>query len=220
MTGFELFSTWIAALLTLCLMSFLYKDNPFFRFAEALFAGVSLGYYIGITLDQTLRPNLFLPLAEQGITFETGHLLFAGIVGLNLYTRYIPKIAWFARSSLAIYVGYYVGINMVQKLQGEVLPQAAATMVDLSGGGNPTVAFNSIVMFVGVITVLMYFFFSVEHKGVFGKGGRIGIWFLMLGFGAAFGYTVMGRISLLIGRVNFLVVQWVGGTMQALGLGG
>ncbi|MCA9729368.1 MAG: hypothetical protein KC729_16890, partial [Candidatus Eisenbacteria bacterium] len=61
MTGQELIGTWVAALLTLCLMSFLYKDNPFFRFAEALFAGVSLGYFIGITLDQTLRPNLFLP---------------------------------------------------------------------------------------------------------------------------------------------------------------
>lgn len=220
MGGSELFGTWVAALLTLCLMSFLYRDNPFFRFAEALFAGVSLGYYIGTTLDQTLRPNLFIPLAEQGLTSETGHLLFAGLVGLNLYTRYIPKIAWVARSSLAIYVGYFVGINMVQKLQGEVLPQAAATMVDLSGGGNVMDAFNAVITFVGVITVLMYFFFSVEHKGAFGKGGRVGIWFLMLGFGAAFGYTVMGRISLLIGRINFLVIQWIGGTTQALGLGG
>ncbi|MCC7142693.1 MAG: hypothetical protein IT349_11395 [Candidatus Eisenbacteria bacterium] len=220
MAGYEVFGTWVAALLTLCLMSFLYKDNPFFRFAEALFAGVSLGYYIGITLDQTLRPNLFIPLAEQGVTGDTAHLLFAGLVGLNLYTRYIPKIAWFARSSLALYVGYYVGINMVQKLQGEVLPQAAATMVDLSGDGNVMSAFNSFVMLVGVITVLMYFFFSVEHKGGFGKASRIGIWFLMLGFGAAFGYTVMGRVSLLIGRFNFIVIQWIGGTLQSLGFGG
>ncbi|MCA9754979.1 MAG: hypothetical protein KDA27_04185 [Candidatus Eisenbacteria bacterium] len=220
MTGMELFGTWIAALLTLCLMSFLYKDNPLFRFAEALFAGVSLGYYIGITMDQTLRPNLFEPLRDSGLTLETGHLLFAGLVGLNLYTRYVPKIAWFARSSLAIYVGYYVGINMVQKLQGEVLPQAAATMVDLTGGGSPTDALNALVVFIGVLTVLIYFFFSVEHKGVFGKASRVGIWFLMLGFGAAFGYTVMGRISLLIGRINFLVIQWIGGTLQALGIGG
>ena len=33
--------TWIAAGLTLMILSFLYKDNPFFRFAESVFAGVS-----------------------------------------------------------------------------------------------------------------------------------------------------------------------------------
>lgn len=220
MAPYELLGTWLAALLTLFLMSFLYKDNPFFRFAEALFAGVSLGYYIGITLDQTLRPNLYEPLAQEGLTPTNFHLLFAGLVGLNLYTRYIKRIAWLARSSLAIYVGYYVGINMVQKLQGEVLPQTAATMVTLTGdGAGGLAAFNSLVVFAGVISVLVYFFFSVEHTGVVGRVSRLGIWFLMLGFGAAFGYTVMGRVSLLIGRLNFLVIDWVGGTLRALGGG-
>jgi hypothetical protein len=216
----QLIGTWVAALLTLFLMSFLYKDNPFFRFAEALFAGISLGYYIGITLDQTLRPNLLDPLAQQGVTPTNFHLLFAGLVGLNLYTRYFPKLAWFARSSLAIFVGYYVGINMVQKLQGEVLPQSAATMVDLTGGGGGGfAAFNSILVFVGVLSVLIYFFFSVHHTGAVGRVSRLGIWFLMLGFGAAFGYTVMGRVSLLIGRFNFLVIDWIGGTLRAIGGG-
>ena len=221
MPAYELLGTWVAALLTLCLMSFLYKDNRFFRFAEALFAGVSLGYYIGITLDQTLRPNLVEPLARDGLTAANAHLLFAGLVGLNLYTRYIPKIAWFARSSLAIYVGYYVGINMVQKLQGEVLPQSAATMVDFAGGGGAggLAGLNNVLMFVGVLSVLVYFFFSVAHTGAVGRVGRMGIWFLMLGFGAAFGYTVMGRVSLLIGRFNFLVIDWIGGTFRALGGG-
>lgn len=213
---YDLLGTWVAALLTLCLMSFLYKDNRFFRFAEALFAGVSLGYYIGITLDQTLRPNLVEPLAQDGLTPSNLHLLFAGLLGLNLYTRYIPKIAWFARSSLAIYVGYYVGINMVQKLQGEVLPQSAATMVDLTGAGGGLAAVNSFLVFVGVLSVLVYFFFSVAHQGAVGRVSRLGIWFLMLGFGAAFGYTVMGRVSLLIGRFNFLLINWIGGTFRAL----
>jgi hypothetical protein len=109
---------------------------------------------------------------------------------------------------------------MVQKLQGEVLPQSAATMVDLTGGGNGALAaFNAVVVFVGVISVLIYFFFSLPHDGVVGRVSRLGIWFLMLGFGAAFGYTVMGRVSLLIGRFNFLIIDWIGGTMRALGGG-
>jgi len=39
---------WIAAGLTLCVFSFLYKDNPFYKFAEHLFVGVSAGYYIAL----------------------------------------------------------------------------------------------------------------------------------------------------------------------------
>ena len=42
------FGVWIAALLTLCVFSFLYKDNPLYKFAEHLFVGVSAGYYIAL----------------------------------------------------------------------------------------------------------------------------------------------------------------------------
>lgn len=263
----EMIGTWIAAFLTLCLFSFLYKDNPLFRFAEALFAGVSLGYYIGQTANNTLKPNLFVPLFTD--FRHNVDLVIPLLLGLNLYTRYIPRIAWFARFSLAVYVGYYTGVNMVQKLQGEVLPQAGATMVPLFGAlpmagataflvtfaaaalvlglidsarGRMTrgalifavtwvalrivaqVAFpfataplDNLLLFVGVLMVLIYFFFSLEHRGVVGGMSRLGIWFLMLGFGAAFGYTVMGRVSLLIGRMNFLVIDWIGGTLRAIG---
>ena len=67
---------------------------------------------------------------------------------------------------------------------------------------------NNVLLVVGVICGLVYFFFSKEHTGVFGAASRIGIWFLMVAFGAAFGYTVMARISLLIGRLGFLG-QWL-----------
>ncbi|MDM7915943.1 MAG: hypothetical protein ACE15D_05985 [Candidatus Eisenbacteria bacterium] len=194
---------WIAAFLTLCIFSFLYKDNPFFRFAESLFAGVSLGYYIGNEASQTIRPNLIDPLRQDFA--GNADLLIPALIGLNLYTRYIPKIAWWARASLAIYIGYYVGINMVQKLHGEVLPQMQSTIVPFAASAGMLGVLNNVILLVGVLSVLVYFFFSVEHKGVVGGASRLGVWFLMLGFGAAFGYTVMGRVSLLIGRLNFLI---------------
>jgi hypothetical protein len=62
---------------------------------------------------------------------------------------------------------------------------------------------------VGVSAVLVYFFFSVEHSGVIGAVSRIGIWFLMVAFGASFGFTIMARISLLIGRMQFLLGDWL-----------
>lgn len=266
----EFLGIWIAAFLTLCIMSFLYRDNPFFRFAESLFAGVSLGYYIGQEADQTIRPNLVIPLFTD---FRgNADLLIPLLIGVNLYTRYIPKVNWWARWSLAIYVGYFVGVNMVQKLHGEVLPQMQSTIVPFapgsagSGGmgallflpvllalapaiwlavkGRVTLAaglftgvwivlrlgawfagsegaetaLDNLLLFVGVLSILVYFFFSVEHRGAIGAASRLGIWFLMLGFGAAFGYTVMGRVSLLIGRMNFLINQWGLGTLHRWGI--
>lgn len=211
----ELLGIWCAAFMTLCLFSFLYKDNPFFRFAESVFAGVSLGYYIGQEASQTIRPNLIEPLIH-GFPGSL-HLLIPLLIGLVLYTRYIPKISWLSRWSLAIYVGYYVGVNMVQKLHGEVLPQMQSTIVPLAHAGGLGGVVNNLILLVGVLSVLVYFFFSVEHTGGIGRVSRVGIWFLMLGFGAAFGYTVMGRISLLIGRINFLIVNWIMGTAHRLG---
>jgi hypothetical protein len=217
MPASELIGTWIGAFLTLCIFSFLYRDNPFFRFAEALFAGVSLGYFIGIVSVQTLKPNLFIPLFNDFA--NRWHLLIPLVLGVGLYTRYIPSIQIASRIPLAVYVGYYVGINMVQKLYGEVVPQMGDTMLRLLPNANvsATDALNNLVIVVGVISVLIYFFFSMEHRGLVGGVSRLGIWFLMLGFGAAFGYTVMGRISLLIGRVDYLWRDWVLGAILGRG---
>ena len=39
-----------------------------------------------------------------------------------------------------------------------------------------------------------------------GKASKVGIYFLMISFGASFGFAVMGRISLLIGRFTDLIL--------------
>ena len=64
-------------------------------------------------------------------------------------------------------------------------------------------------MLVGVMCTLTYFFFSIEHRGAVGGISKVGIIFLMVGFGSAFGNTVMGRVSLLIQRVDFLLSDWL-----------
>lgn len=196
---------WIAAFLTISAMSFLYKDNPFFRFAENLFAGVSLGYFVGITLDQTLMPNLIRPMRENfGLNWD---LLVPGLLGLLLYMRYVPKISWVSRHALAIFVTYYIGVDFTRRLNGEVMPQLARLIQPLSRLDSQTL--YTFVYVVGVLSVLIYFFFSKEQGPITRRISRLGIWFLMISFGAAFGFTVMGRVALLIGRLNFLIFDWM-----------
>ncbi len=206
MTPFPGIGTWLAALLTLFALSFLYKDNPLFRFTESLFAGVSLGYYVGTTLNQTLMPNLITPLSHD--FNQNWDLLVPGLLGVMLYVRYLPKAGWISRYAMAIYVAYYIGLDFTRRLHGEVLPQLARAIVPLSHLDSHTILY-SLVFAIGVFSVLIYFFFSKEQDAVTRRIARVGIWFLMVSFGAAFGFTVMGRVALLIGRLNFLILNWI-----------
>ncbi len=67
---------------------------------------------------------------------------------------------------------------------------------------------NQLIFIIGVFTALIFFFFSLEHKGTVGQVSRVGLVFIMISFGASFGYTVMARISLLIGRFQFLLDEF------------
>jgi hypothetical protein len=82
--------------------------------------------------------------------------------------------------------------------------------LSLSATGQFAMTLANWVIFIGVFTGLIYFFFSKEHKGFFGAASRVGIWVLMITFGASFGYTVMGRVSLLVGRLTYLFRDWLG----------
>ncbi|MCA9791506.1 MAG: hypothetical protein KC910_06910, partial [Candidatus Eremiobacteraeota bacterium] len=62
---------------------------------------------------------------------------------------------------------------------------------------------------------LIYFYFSVEHKGwFFGGAARVGLRMLMVTLGASFGSTVMARVSLLIGRVQFFKDDFIPATLH------
>jgi len=203
---------WIAALLTLCIFSFLYKDNPLYRFAEHLFVGVASGYSICIVWYNSLKPNLIAPLIGRDTALSDRLLLLVpAMLSLFMLARLIPRIAWVSRFAMAFMVGVSVGPSIPSTLQARVLEQIGG-IVRLGAPSDSTLltVFNGLCLTIGTICGLLYFYFSKEHKGVFGAAARVGIWFLMVGFGAAFGYTVMARVSLLIGRILFLMRDWLG----------
>ena len=98
-------------------------------------------------------------------------------------------------SGMPLSVGALAGIN----------PTTGA--VDWAGSVGGSAA--AILVLVGVLSVLAYFFFSVEHKGAVGRVANVGVWYLMITFGASFGFTVMGRIALLGARFEFLFDDWL-----------
>lgn len=205
MGGWEIFEIWIIAFVTLALFSFMYKDNPFYKIAEHIFAGLSAGYYVGLIWDTVIVQQLWDPMIGGKWT-----LIIPGILGFLMFARFTRNYTWIARTSLAFVMGVTSGIFLTSQLHGLVLPQMRATMMSLGGGGGFAAALLAIIVVVGVISTLIYFYFSKEHTGALGVTARVGIWFIMISFGAHFGYTVMGRVSLLIGRVQFLIEDWIG----------
>jgi hypothetical protein len=196
---------WIGAFLTLAIFSFLFKDNPLYRFAEHLFVGVANGYYIAIYWHNTLKPNLADPLASGNYLYIVPLLL-----GLMYFTRFIPRIAWLIRIPIGFMIGWGAGVSIPANFQAKILRQINGTVITPESFSQPLQGVWAVIIFVGVVCTVLYFFFSREHKGVLKLASKLGIIFIMIGFGASFGYTIMARVSLLIGRFQFLLGTWLG----------
>lgn len=204
MTFIDHFQLWLRAYLILSLFSFLYRDNRFYRLSEHIFAGLSAGYYVGLIWQTVIIQQLVNPMVDNGEWW----LVFPGILGVLMFTRLIPKWSWVSRVSLAFVIGNTAGIYLISSLHGLILPQMLSTMNAVNTDGSFAGILLALVVIVGVISTLIYFYFSKEHTGILGGTARVGIWFIMIAFGAHFGYTVMARISLLIGRAQFLYYDW------------
>jgi hypothetical protein len=197
----NIIGTWIAAGLTIAIFSFLYKDNPLYKFAEHLYVGVSAGFGVIYVWAFDLKPMLVDRfISEHGI--ERWILLVPAILGIMMFSRWIGKFGYLSRLPIAFTVGIGAGLGITASVQGFLLPQMQATLL-------PLTTVNNIILVVGVITTIMYFYFSREFKGKTQYILRVGIVFIMISFGASFGYTVMARISLLIGRIFFLLSDWL-----------
>ena len=210
---------WLAAVLTLAIYSFLYKDNPIYRFAESLLVGVSVGFLLVVTIQTTIIPKALEPVGMnlKGLFTSSGNGSFGGLIwvliplvlGLFMFTRFVNNWAWLSRISLALVIGFGAGASIPATMQSYILKQIEATIKPFLHINSIAGGLNAVVILVGLIATLSYFFFSRAHTGAFGKVAKLGTYYLMIFFGATFGYTVMARISLLIGRLTFLLRDWL-----------
>jgi len=191
---------WVAALCTLAVYSYLYKENPAYRIAEYTLVALYTSYSITLDFHEYLIPY------AQRYAIEEGQWYFwvMGALGLLLYFRYAPpKYSWLARYPISITVGWGLGYNLIR------LPRPV--MVQVMDAMRPLNTVNNVLFFVFFLCILFYFFFTTGKKSKFIQGsGRIGRYIMMVGFGCAFGNTVQGRISLFLNRLSFLLIDWLG----------
>ncbi|MBK9119513.1 MAG: hypothetical protein IPM18_07910 [Phycisphaerales bacterium] len=254
---------WVAAFFTLGMLSFLYRDNAWYKIAEHAFVGISAAYWMIVGFWSQLVPNMIgklfprwtkfnlqpgLDLDDIAIKLDIESWLrwvidyhaaavnplgchwwqlmnwfywVPVILGIMLLWRLAPTGTWIARWPLAYVIGTTAGLRLVAYLEADFVLQIAQTVVPLvqlaydpvtgaiQWGKSFYNSLNHTLLVLGVVCSLLYFFFSVEHRGFVGKASRVGIWVLMITFGAGFGYTVMGRVALLVGRFEFLLEDWL-----------
>jgi len=206
---------WVGAFLTLGIISFLYKDNPWYKLSEAIFVGISAGYWFVVLFWDNIYGKFWVgvfPSDDSGNAPDYW-LIVGAVFGILMLLRLIPKIGWISRWPLAFIVGCTSGLYLINYFSSNMMRQVQGTIIPLLGTSFDLPVYDiigNLVIVVGTFTGLIYFFFSKEHKGAFGGAAKIGIWVIMVTFGASFGYTVMSRMSLLIGRIDFLFGEWLG----------
>jgi hypothetical protein len=135
------------------------------------------------------------------------------LLSIMLLWRLSPKGGWIARWPLAFIIGITAGFRLIAHLEADFAIQVQATILPLVVRDDGTLSFwlslRNTAIVLSVFACLTYFFFSIEHRGLVGRTARVGIWVLMITFGAGFAYTVMGRITLLTQRIEFLLADWL-----------
>ncbi len=201
----DLFGAWLSIGLTLCIFSFLYADNPVYKLAEHLYLGVSIGISCTEIYYGTLKPNMFDALADGEFL-----RIFPLVMFVLLFLKLSKKVGYLARIPIAFIVAAYAGVKLTGEANANLMTQMAQSMPNLvelwadhgwwnwAADGDGVI--SGLFMVLGLAACLLHFYFSAPHSPAMQWVSRFGILVLMLSFGASFGYTVMGRISLCIGR--------------------
>ncbi len=204
-TMMELLPVWTSVFFTLAIYSFLYGENPWYRLAEHIYAGVSVGYAVAFNLDY---------LRDQWVdrwSLDGGMMVIYVIcilIGILWYARFFKQYFHFYRWTLAIIVGTGIGMALRTVIFTQFLNQIIAQAnIPLFVAGDMTSTISNILIAIMVPSVLLYFWFTggAAEGGAMDIIRKIARYTMMAGFGSAYGYTVLTRYSLFIGRAQFLL---------------
>ncbi|MCE5196314.1 MAG: hypothetical protein LLG09_04195 [Negativicutes bacterium] len=204
------FGTFLGAMLTLGILSILYKENPVYRICEHIFVGAASAHGIVTTFANTIKPGIQVNMIQKGQWWE----LLAIAIGLMIYFQPIKKLTWISRIPMALWLGYNAGYALTIRTAMPLFSNITSSFKDIwvieQGGFNFLSSLNNLIFIVALILTMVYFFFSVEMKGPMVKASQLARAFMMIAFGYSFGSTLMSRVSLFLGRLQFLFSDWLG----------
>jgi hypothetical protein len=230
------FSDWtwglIGVLLSLMVLSYLIKDNFLFRLATQIFIGLTAGYFLVLVVWQILIPNLMIPLSSGTWIQHVWMILPVGLI-LFLLLGQVPRFSGFSRIPLAFILGITSAVIIIGAVFGTILPQSLMVINAFDQQvwfASPSQTWlkilDAVVVLVGVISVLSYFYFGRKLKrntdedeqkrpALFESLGRIGQVFIGMALGAIFAGIFSTALWALIERVSFITV-WLQNLFKGL----
>ncbi|HHY11652.1 MAG TPA: hypothetical protein GX529_03385 [Firmicutes bacterium] len=189
---------WVGALMTIAVFSYLFSENEFYKAVEHIYVGAAAGYSIVLGFSNVVTKG-WQPLVE-GRQFQ---VLIPVAMGLMLFAPYAgTQYNWMRRIPISFIVGIGAGITIRSVVIEQFVKQLSATIL-------PFNSVNNVIIVLGTLAVLSYFFFTFKPSRALKTSAEVGKWIIMITFGASFGNAVMGRISLLIGRIDFMFREWI-----------
>lgn len=209
----ELIWTAVSFILTLMVFSYLFGDNPVFRFVSALFIGSTAGYFFVIIIFQVILPRLIAPIME-GSLITLVPLLLSGLLLLKLS----PRLAKFGNIPMAYLVGTGAAVAIGGAVLGTLFGQvkgAVASIGTLDAGSNSSpliLILEGAFLLLGTVASLVYFNFGAKNTSRRGPKrpwltatfAWIGQFFIAVTLGAVFAGVLTTAITALVVRSDFM----------------
>lgn len=162
----EAFGTFVAAALTVMLLSYIAGDNLFFRLAQHILIGAVAAYAVVVSVHSVLLAGLLGPLL--GDPAAQWPLLVPLVLGVLLLCKASPQMARVGSVSIAFMLGVGAALGIGGALLGTLLPQLSATMLSvfdqlrftLSPAEQFALVFSNLIIVLGTLGVFLSFRFS------------------------------------------------------------
>jgi hypothetical protein len=207
------FWTVISFILTILVFSYLFGDNPFFRFVSAFFIGVTAGYFFVVILYQVIIGRLIAPLANGTVLAIIPVLLSA-----LLLMKLSPRLSPMGSMPMALLVGVGAAVAVGGAILGTLFGQIKGALSFFGGLSSTTqdpgfLIAEGLFLLAGTITSLMYFHFGAREKkpgetkrnpviSIFAAVGKV---FIAITLGAVFAGVLTAAISALVERSDFII---------------
>lgn len=193
-------TVWVKSILTLCVFTYLIKDNRVFGLTQKLYVGVGVGYSAALAVRNVM---------QQGITPLVGGrtiLLIPLILGIMTYARFVKPIAWLSKIPTAFIVTLGAAITLRGTIQAQFIDQIRGTMLPLN-------SIDNIIIVFGTGATIMYFYFRLAGKGNVGTllswNNKFARFIMMIALGIGYTGNLSANIPRTIGILQQLFGEWI-----------
>jgi hypothetical protein len=199
----------VGFILSLMIFSYLIGDNPLFRFAASLFIGVTAGYAAVILLYQVIFPRLVYPFFT-GSTMERSFTLVPLVLSVLLFFKPSRNLSFMGSIPMALLVAAGAAFALSGAVMGTILPQSQATINLFGNKPGENFLLEGIVILVGTVTTLMYFYFGakfengkpIKRAGWIESISKVGQIFLFVTLGSIYAGVYITAITALVERMH------------------